>query len=112
MKSFKIFKINNDLEYILLTSTTDLYFLYDEILKEYNIKNKYFSIIIDMLYINGFTFNRFVQVFYENGKYKSSNIINPRNISEDIKYNTRKFFKENKDVLNNSTLSKLTKDFE
>ena len=111
MKPFKVFCINNNQKYVLVTSTTDLYYLYDEIIKEINIKEASFSILVDMIFINGFTFNRFLQLVFENGKYSHTNIVNPRNVSEELKSNTKNYFKQNKNILNYSTISKISKDF-
>jgi len=110
MKDFEYFKINEYEDYILLTSNRDVYFLYDEIYKKLaNNENK--TILVDMFYRNGFSFNRFMEIVFKKDQEPFSRIINIRMISDDIKNNSREFFKSNTELLNNSLLSKNVKSF-
>jgi len=109
MKKIECFKINKHLNYVLLVSNDDLYFLYDQIKKK--TKNGQDAIIVDMFYRNGFSFNRFIELNYSYENKVISRIINPREVSEEIKINTNVYFNNHFDLLDKSTLSKSIKNF-
>ena len=109
MKKIEYFKINKHLNYVLLVSNDDLYFLYDQIKKK--TKNGQAAIIVDMFYRNGFSFNRFIELNYSYENKVISRIINPREVSEEIKINTNVYFNNHFDLLDKSTLSKSIKNF-
>jgi len=107
MKEFQYFQIKSDIheDYLLLTSTEDAYYLYEEMYAEISQnKGEKFSIILDLILRNGFAFNRFILLEFS-GENVLSKIINPREVPEDIKFNTKKYLCENRDLLHNSALS-------
>lgn len=113
MNKYEYFVINNEenIDYILATSSEDMYFQYDDIYDELSKqKGSRFEIIIDLVIRNGFTFNRFILLEFSENKIKSS-IINPREVPDEIKNRTKRHFQENKFIVLDSTLSKSTKDF-
>lgn len=107
MKDFQIFKLNEYESYVLLISNEDIYFLYDKLKKVLNNQ----KIIIDLFYKNGFSFNRFIEIDLNKSQNKKSRIVNPRFVSENIKNNTKDYFKNNQILLNTSSLSKGIKEF-
>lgn len=114
MKEYEIFKFENEVDkyIILITSTEDLYFLEDDIYEEMKEKcGTKFSIIIDLFLRNGFSFNRFVSLNYNGKDNKKSFIINPRDISEQIKNKIRSYLIDNEDLLADSALPKCTIEF-
>lgn len=114
MKEYEIFKFEEDVDkyIVLIKSTEDLYFLEDDIYEEMKEKcGSKFSIIIDLFLRNGFSFNRFVLLNYNDKDNKKSYIINPREISEQIKYKVRSYLIENEELLTNSALPKYTIEF-
>lgn len=113
MKKYEYFKVNNEIsiDYILPTSTNDVYFLYDEIYEKLSKqKGNRFDIIIDLIIRNGFTFNRFIILEFNENKV-TSRILNPREVSEEIKKNTKKYLQKNELLLLDSALPKSTIDF-
>ena len=113
MGEYVRFNIENDFhEVILLTTVEDLYFSLEEIYDELAVSyGKTFSIIVDLFLRNGFSFNRFIELnFYDKEKY-TSNIVNPRDVSEEAKRKIVKHLKGNLELLYNSALSKNTIDF-
>lgn len=107
MEKFKIFKINDYVKYVLLLSNDDMYFMYN-LIKEKSNSNK---ILVDMFYRNGFSFNRFIELEFNENNSVGSRIINPRCVPESIKEQTHNFFIKNTDYLEQSTLAKNVKLF-
>ena len=111
MKDLKMFKVNEVYDYILLTSSRDIYYLYDEIFKLIKrLNNDKNSILVDLFYRNGYSFNRFVEIIF-NDKNPILRIVNPRDIPEDIKECSKNYFRANSELLNQSTLSRGIKNF-
>lgn len=113
MESFKILQINNenDERYILSTTVEDVYFAFDEIFDALSkTLGKNFSVIVDMLLRNGFTFNRFIQLdFWET--QVASHILNPREVPEVVKTTTKLYLKDHKELLEDCALSTRAKEF-
>ena len=111
MEDLKLFKLNYG-NYVLFLADEDIYFYYEKIYEQLSsLLGKTFSITIDMFLRNGFTFNRFIElIFDEKGHYKS-NIINPRDVSDELKENTRQFLKANIYYLDESPISNNAKKF-
>lgn len=113
MSDFKYFTIDDDMntEYILVTSTEDIYYEYQNI---YSLltskKGKKFTLIVDLILRNGFTFNRFIQLNFD-GEQVISCILNPREVSERVKANTAKYLYQNRNLLEDSVLSQSAKNF-
>ena len=61
MKNYEIFKINEYESYLLLLSNEDIYYLYDEIRTKTNGE----KILVDMFFRNGFSFNRFIELIFD-----------------------------------------------
>lgn len=103
-------KYNKDV--VFINSTTDVYFMYDDIYDDLSQKNgESFSVLVDLFLRNGFSYNRFVNIIFNGkGKYKIS-LVNQRDVPEDLKKDIRCYLKNNQEVLNNSVLSQETKDF-
>ena len=97
----------NYLLYVLLLSNNDVYFLYNEIKKE-AISDK---VMVDMFFRNGYSFNRFIELIFLDDKTVKTRILNPRNVSENIKTNTCDYFSANRNILDKSTLSASIKNF-
>lgn len=114
MSNFELFKVDNEIinKYILITTTEDIYYLYDEI---YGVLSKdmgtaHFKITVDLFLRNGFTFNRFLVLEFMDGKVKSL-VLNPREVPEILKENTKSFLRSNNFILRESALSKSAIDF-
>ena len=113
MEAFKILQINNerDEKYILSTTVEDIYFAFDEIFDTLSkTLGKNFSITVDMLLRNGFTFNRFIQLDFLEARV-SPHILNPREVPEIVKTTTKQYLKEHKDLLESCALSTRAKEF-
>lgn len=114
MKEYKVFNFNEDVNQIvvLIKSTEDLYYLQEEIYDELSkTKGTEFTVLIDLFIRNGFSFNRFVSLKYKGKENLKSFIINPREVSEQIKFEIRQYLKKHEDILENSALSKNTIEF-
>ena len=111
MEDLKIFKLNYE-NYLLFLADEDIYFYYEKIYEQLSsMLGKTFSITVDMFLRNGFTFNRFIElIFDEKGKSKSK-IINPRDVSDELKENTKQFLRTNVAYLEDSPISNNVKKF-
>ncbi len=98
--------------FIFINSTEDLYYLqseiYDDISK--SLGNK-FTVIVDLLLRNGISFNRFIEITFEGDRKVRSTILNPREVSEEIKKETREYIKKHPELLAESTLTQSTINF-
>ena len=111
MEEYKIFEFDDDVndKVVFITSTEDLYFLQDDIYNE--LSKTYgdnFTILVDLFLRNGFSFNRFVSLSYHGIELCQSFIVNPREVSEEIKSKIRNYLKTHSNLLNNSALTKNT----
>jgi hypothetical protein len=94
--------------FLLVTSVDDFYYELDQVMSE--LSETYgpeFSIVVDHFITNGFSFNRFVRIDYNNKKYKKTFITS----SEVNDYYDNKFIdylRKNKEFLSDSSLSKRT----
>jgi hypothetical protein len=113
MEDYKLFNFNDEQKktIIFINSTEDLYNLtstiYNDLSRVYGTS---FSVVVDLFLRNGFSFNRFVELNFDNGNYKLF-IINPNEIPEVSKENIRKYLKNNINLLENSVLSKKAINF-
>lgn len=108
MKDYEIFKFENDINEIVVfvTNTEDFYYIQNDIYNELSKTNgKDFSILIDLFLRNGFSFNRFVSLTFEGKEKCSTYIVNPRDVSEEIKLRIRNYLIANKELLYNSSLT-------
>jgi hypothetical protein len=114
MSEYKIFNFDEDFNktVIFINSTEDLYFLQDEI---YDIISKTdgerFTVLVDLFLRNGFSFNRFVSLKYNGKRDCKSIIVNPREVSEEIKSKINLYLREHESILENSALTTSVKYF-
>lgn len=114
MQEYKVFSFNDDVikNVVLLTSTEDLYFLQDEIYDELSATNgENFTVLVDLFLRNGFSFNRFVSLCFKGKDLSKTSIVNPREVSDEIKLKIRNYLKSNKIIFEDSALSKNIVDF-
>ena len=110
MKEYEVFFFEDEVNknYIFLNNVDDLYFviedIYDNLSKTQGNK---FSVLVDLFLRNGYSFNRYVLLNFEEGNYNSV-IINPNDVSETSKKKIKQYLRTNKDVLNNGTLTNST----
>ena len=110
MNDYEVFNFEEDINknYIFLNNVDDLYFFAEDIYNELSkSQGNKFSVIVDLFLRNGYSFNRYVQLNFEQGNYNSI-IINPNDVSESSKKTIRQYLKEHVDILNNGALSKTT----
>lgn len=92
--------------YIIINGVDDVYYLqeqiYDEISKE---KGEQFTILVDLILKNGFSFNRFITLNYKSKNNCRVLVNNPREISENVKSTSVKYLNKNQELLENSSLS-------
>ena len=62
---------------------------------------------MDLFLRNGYSFNRYVLLNFEEGNYNSV-IINPNDVSETSKKKIKQYLRTNEDILNNGTLTNST----
>jgi hypothetical protein len=95
VKDFTVFQFDDDI-LIFVNSTEDIYFLYDMVYDELSGSlGENFSVIVDLFLRNGFSFNRFISLSFNGRSKVKSQIINPRDISEELKFNIRLYLKNN-----------------
>lgn len=66
---------------------------------------------MDLFVRNGFSYNRFISLKYRGKDNVKTLIVNPRDVSEKIKCEIRKYLKKHLDILNKSALSMNTIEF-
>lgn len=114
MPEYEIFKFDDDINEIVvfINSVEDLYYLQDDIFSDISkIKGENFNVLIDLFLRNGFSFNRFTSLDYKGRDKCKSFIVNPRDVSEEIKLKIRNYLVTHMEVLNNSALTKSVIDF-
>ncbi|WP_373000390.1 type II toxin-antitoxin system RnlB family antitoxin [Lutispora sp.] len=114
MQEYEIFEFDDDVneKMVLITSTEDLYYLQNDIYDDISKTNgEKFTILVDLFLRNGFSFNRFVSLNYKGKDRCRSFIVNPREVSEEIKLRVRSYLKTNTELLNNSALTRSAINF-
>lgn len=114
MREYKVFNFDDDINknVVLLTSTEDLYFLQDEIYDELSATNgENFTVLVDLFLRNGFSYNRFVSLCFKGKEICKTFVVNPREVSDEIKFKIRSYLKSNKIIFEDSALSKNIIDF-
>ncbi|MDH8678871.1 type II toxin-antitoxin system RnlB family antitoxin [Fusibacter bizertensis] len=113
MNEYKIFSLEEEnLDVVLLTSIDDPYFILDDIYNELkSLRGSSFSIVLDLLLRNGYSFNRFALINYDSQGKHDSKIINTRDVSEMAKSQVRKYLIRNRRYLDESSLSDRIKNF-
>jgi len=109
MKTVEYFRLNEYIDYILFVSNDDLYFSYDKIRNI--VKDNKKIMLVDLFYRNGYSFNRFIELDFTDDLKVKSRLVNPREVPEDIKENTKKYFKTHYKLLERSTLVESVKNF-
>lgn len=114
MQEYQVFKFDDETneKVVFVTSTEDLYYLQNDIFDELSKSNgENFTVLVDLFLRNGFSFNRFVSLNY-NGKDKCRIfIVNPRDVSEEIKLKIRNYLIMHIEILNNSALTRSVINF-
>ena len=114
IKDYEIFNFKDEdiQNVILLTCTEDIYFLQDDIYDRLSGSfGSEFTVLVDLFVRNGFSYNRFISLKYKGKDNIKTLIVNPRDVSEKIKYEIRKYLKKHLDILNKSALSMNTIEF-
>ncbi|NLW48279.1 MAG: hypothetical protein GXY86_13220 [Firmicutes bacterium] len=114
MQEYKIFEFKDDVneKVLLITSTEDLYYLQNDIYEDLSkINGENFKILVDLFLRNGFSFNRFVSLNYKGKEQCQTFIVNPREVSEEIKSKIGNYLKTHIEILNNSSLTRSTINF-
>lgn len=114
MQEYEVFKFDADVneKVLFITSTEDLYYLQDEIYDDLSLVNgEEFSILVDLFLRNGFSFNRFVSLNYKGKEQCWTYIVNPREVSEEIKSKIRNYLKVHEELLYISSLTKSAINF-
>ena len=94
--------------FLLITSVDDFYYDLDQVLSELSVVyGPEFTIVLDHFITNGFSFNRFVRIDYNNEKYKKTLITNSE-INDFYDNKFIEYLRKHKDFLNESSLSKRT----
>jgi len=94
--------------FLLITSVDDFYYDLDQALSELSaVYGPEFSIVLDHFITNGFSFNRFVRIDYNNDKYKKT-LITSSEINDFYDNKFIEYLRKHKDFLNESSLSKRT----
>ena len=107
MEKFKIQKLNNKNEYLILSTSyisplDNIFSLQDSLIK-LGCKGK---IYIDLLLCNGLDDNRYFETDFDGEKIDLRKITICSNIKEEVKSVSRKFYKENNNLLSKSILPK------
>ena len=101
-----------NLRMIYIKTTEDLYFIKDYIYDELSkVNGNEFEILVDLFLRNGFSFNRFVLLNYKGKEKCRTLIVNPTDVSEQIKMKIKEYLKNNENILQHSALSKETIEF-
>lgn len=94
--------------FLLITSVDDFYYDLDQVLSELSaVYGQEFSIVLDHFITNGFSFNRFVRIDYNNEKYKKT-LITSSEINDTYDNKFIEYLRKHKNFLNESSLSKRT----
>jgi hypothetical protein len=108
MQEYELFKFDDDVheKMVLITSTEDLYYLQDDIYDDLSRANgSSFTVLVDLFLRNGFSFNRFVSLHYRGKEDCNAFIVNPREVSEEIKAKVRHYLRTHTQLLNESSLT-------
>ena len=97
---------------VFIASIEDIYYLQDEI---FNTLSKdigeEFSVLIDLFMRNGFSFNRYCSLKFKGKENCEYTLINPREVSENIKKEVKTYLYKNPNILEDCALSKNTVNF-
>ena len=114
MQQYQVFKFDNENneKVVFVTSTEDLYYLQYDIFDDLSKTNgENFTVLVDLFLRNGFSFNRFASLKYEGKDKCRTLIVNPRDVSEEIKFKIRNYLITHIEILNNSALMRNTINF-
>lgn len=113
MKEYEVFNFEEDVNknYVFLNNVDDLYFFTEDIYNNFSkTQGNKFSVLVDLFLRNGYSFNRYILLYFDNGNYNSI-VINPNDVSESSKKRIKQYLKENTDILNNGTLTQSVVNF-
>jgi len=113
MKEYEVFNFEEDVNknYVFLNNVDDLYFFTEDIYNNFSkTQGNKFSVLVDLFLRNGYSFNRYILLNFDNGNYNSI-VINPNDVSESSKKRIKQYLKKNTDILNNGTLTQSVVNF-
>lgn len=114
MKEYIVFDFqeNEDETIVFMNTVEDMYYFIDEIYDEISkTKGSKFSVIVDLFLRNGFSFNRFVMLQFEEKNKYNMFVINSYDISDFAKKEIQLYLKENDEILKESALDDETIKF-
>lgn len=93
-------------QYVFLLDSEDLdYEIYD-IYDALKTTEKEVRVLVDCFLRTGNSYNRFIELKFNDGKFENGIIINPRDVDDYIKQKTMQELSLNKNLLDESALSK------
>lgn len=112
MKNFEFIGEINKRPIIFINTLEDVYFLYSEIFEFFSkTYGNTFEIIVDLFLRNGFSFNRFIRIIFDGKENPKLEIVNPLDVSDNIKLDIRNYLKKNIELLEKATIEKSVKDY-
>lgn len=114
MKEYEIFNLDENINnnFIFMNTVEDIYYFMEEIYDDlYKMNGKKFSVIIDLFLQNGFSFNRFIMVQFEDKNKYQSFIVNSQEIPDIIKRKINQYLKMHYELLEESALDRKTIEF-
>lgn len=114
MKEYEIFKFDENINnnFIFMNTVEDIYYFMEEIYDDlYKMNGKKFSVIIDLFLQNGFSFNRYIMVQFEDKNKYQSFIVNSQEIPDVIKRKINQYLKIHNELLEESALDRKTIEF-
>ncbi len=114
MKEYEIFNfeenINNN--FVFMNTVEDIYYFIEEIYNDlYKTRGQKFSVIIDLFLQNGFSFNRFIMIRFEDKNRYKSFIVSSQEIPDVIKRKINQYLKSHNELLEESALDRKTIEF-
>ena len=106
MKNFEILKLNNlHYSHLIIAKSyenplDELYLIEKELQCDFPTK-----VVFDLLFVNGNSFNRFIEATYRNNKFDINSIKIAPNIDSEIISQSTSFYQNNLDLLEYSILS-------
>lgn len=114
MKEYEIFNFDENItnNFVFMNTVEDSYYFIEEIYNDlYKTRGKKFSVIIDLFLQNGFSFNRFIMIQFEDKDNYKSLIVNSQEISDIVKRRINQYLKSHIELLEDSALDKKTIEF-
>ena len=109
MEKYSILKIENMTNCFLVIANTYENPLNDLLCDKFVPFVEKGDVIFDLAIINGINYNRFIQATVENHRLQEQNIKIISDVPKDILELSKKYFEENKEIIQRSTLPSATK---